>query len=302
VNRPTHLALVGLGRAGLARLKAIHELQDSLGIHCQYTCSKRGPASQYDPTYQIENEPDFQKLITQKEIDTVVICSENQLHFEQCQMALAQGLNVVVDFPACYTLQQAQLLFELSHKHNALLRIAFIGDLSTQSKLWLDQVQHDPLQSICLQLEGGYYRWIKSDAQQGHLANLAMSRIKTLYQLAGPIQSYQLDYQIFENGYDFSIKGHTQTQCTFDLSETRRIDLPRKVKTSGIHKSGLPMQESHLRQVEPLFKMDFQALISKFESLQQGDFDQFKKDKEVYLDVIAFCEQIDIQIRKQKNL
>jgi hypothetical protein len=302
VNRPTHFALVGLGRAGLARLKAIHELQDALGIHCQYTCSKRGAASQYDPTYQIENEPDFQKLITQKDIDTVVICSENQLHFEQCQMALSQGLNVVVDFPACYTLRQAHLLFELSHKHNALLRIAFIGDLSTQSKLWLDQVQHDPLQSICLQLEGGYYRWIKSDAQQGHLANLAMSRIKTLYQLAGPIQSYQLDYKIFENGYDFSIKGHTQTQTTFDLSETRRIDLPRKVKTYGIHKSGLPMQESHIRQVEPLFKMDFQALISQFESLQQGHFEQLKKDKEIYLDVIAFCEQIDIQIRKQKNL
>ncbi len=300
MHRPRNLALVGLGRAGLARLKAIYELSDSLDIRCLYTCSKRGAASQYNHEYQIENEPDFQKLVEKKDIDTIVICSENQLHFEQCQIALSKGLNVVVDFPACNTLAQAKILFDLSKQNDLLFRIAFIGELSAQSQLWYQQVKQDPLESLSLQLEGGYYRWIKSEAQQGHLANLAISRIKTLYQLAGPVESYHLDFQINEDGYDFLIKGKTKQDVDFELCETRKTDLARKVKTFGIHKSKKTLQEAINRQVEPLFKMDFQALIQQFNEIQISQFTTLEKDKEIYLDVIAFCERIDIEIRERQ--
>ncbi len=305
LKKPSKIAVIGLGKAGLARLKATLQYPT---LEIIATCSRRGSLlDQIDSLSPYFNEPQIEhikyipnlslpQLFALDHLDTVMICSENQYHFEQAKQALSLGLHTIVDFPPCYTHDQLKTLYQLAQEHQCIFQPAFIGQLSTPFQNWKKQLSTQAIEKIILHLSGGYYRWLEIDGKQGLFANLALSRFLSLWTIIGPIdENYQLHAELLTDGYQFSIEGQSISGIQFSLSEERKVGLSRHVQTWAQLKDGKDLrQEKGL--MEPLFEYDLLEFLKSFDTDQKSMYQEPTFQHQL-LEVMAFCEKLDREIK-----
>ncbi len=130
-----NIALVGFGLAGRVFHAPLIEAVKELRLHTIISSQKEKILDLYP---KVEVESDFEAALGE-DIDTVVIATPNEFHFEQAKAALNAGKNVIVDKPMAQSSAEIEELIQLSEKNGKLLTVfhnrRYDGDLLTVKKI-----------------------------------------------------------------------------------------------------------------------------------------------------------------------
>jgi predicted dehydrogenase len=110
MEKPVQTAILGFGLSG----QVFHApfLQAHPGFCLKAIVSKSDLAEKLYPESKIAT--DFEEVLSDKDIELVVIATPNPFHFEHASKALSAGKHIVVEKPVTVTSEQAQQLIELS--------------------------------------------------------------------------------------------------------------------------------------------------------------------------------------------
>jgi biliverdin reductase len=110
------LAVIGAGRAGQARVRALGESADA---RLAAVVSRRDPKG-----------PSFADVLADPSVAGVILCTPNLLHAAQARAALDAGKHVLVEFPAAATPAEGRALLERAHATRRVLHEEHIELLS----------------------------------------------------------------------------------------------------------------------------------------------------------------------------
>jgi predicted dehydrogenase len=164
------LAVVGAGRAGQARIRAIKEHRDGLLVAVVH----RGVP------------PRFPEMLMETSIDAVIICTPNALHVPMAVAALEAGKHVLVEFPLAPGPDAARELIALAIQKKRVLHTEHIELLSPSQR-----AQRQRLRGLGrptggeLRFEGGTDGWIGDRSLAGSPALGALARLHRLVDLFG---------------------------------------------------------------------------------------------------------------------
>jgi biliverdin reductase len=238
---PRGWAVIGLGRAGLAKARALlGPIAQEEGARLISTCSRRGPLSALAPHLDeggAVSARSLDEVLNDPLIEAAAICSENAHHAAQARALLSAGRHALVDFPLCATRAEAEGLFQLADARGVVLHQELIGLLTPQHRALLALIEEtrslgDPLGRVLMRQSGGLYRWVLDEAYAGRLGQLCIGRLHQAWALAGPLS---LEEVVFEQGgrdlaegysLTLSLRGAGGAQVT--LVESRAPELPRE--------------------------------------------------------------------------
>jgi len=196
VSAPRGWAVVGLGRAGLAKARALlGPLAAEEGARLVATCSRRGAlrdlASDLDPEGAVRALT-LEEALADPRVEAVAVCTESALHAAQARAALAAGRHALVDFPLCATRAEAESLLALADARGLTLHHELIGLLAQGHRALAAQAAAaraagDPLGALSLRQTGGLYRWVREEVEAKRLGQLCVGRLHQAWDLAGPL-------------------------------------------------------------------------------------------------------------------
>ncbi len=213
---PLRLAIVGLGVAGNARLRAAADVP---GVEIAGTVSRR----------PIPGAIRFEEALERPDIDAFAISTENSNHEPSVRAALDSGKHVLCDYPLAFTAAAARGLLDLSREKDRVLQIEHIALLTRA---------HGEIRRRYRELggliEGSFIftgGWSPSDAdpnRSGPFPLHAESRLLQLWDLFGPARESRLccradaDGALFECDLAFDRGGRLR------FEERRAPGLPRR--------------------------------------------------------------------------
>ena len=166
------LAVVGAGRAGRARVRALGESPRA----CLAGLVSRG-----DP-----GGPSFADVLADPAVAGVILCTPNLLHESQARAALDARKHVLVEFPVAASPSELRALLERAHKYNLVLHEEHI-ELLSPSQAWLRE-RARPLgrpRGGRLEFTGSAEGWIAEPALAGTPPLCALARLHRLVDLFG---------------------------------------------------------------------------------------------------------------------
>lgn len=120
-NNILRLAIVGCGRIAPRHAEAIHEIDNSKLIA---VCDiKKERADLLSKKYDVKSYYDYAKLLENKEIDIVNICTSSGLHAKMGIMAADKGKHIVVEKPMALSLNDADNLIKACHRNKVKLAV-----------------------------------------------------------------------------------------------------------------------------------------------------------------------------------
>lgn len=176
------VAIVGLGRAGRARLRALEG----------HPSARLSAIVGRDPG---PGEPDLEAALSDAGSRAVIVCTPNLHHPEVVRRALAAEKHVLVEFPLAPTAAEARELFERALNVDRVLHVEHIELLSASQR-----AQRERLTALGRPI-GGELRfaassagWVGEPRQSGSPALCAIARLHRLVDLFGEaeISSAQL--------------------------------------------------------------------------------------------------------------
>lgn len=138
---PLRVGLVGTGYA--AKLRAESLLADPRAQLVAIAGQAPAKTQTFSQTYGATGVTDWHLLLDQFDLDLLVIAGVNRDHGEIAQAALAAGHHVVVEYPLCLDVQEADALMALAKSQKRLLHVEHIellGGVHQALKAHLDQV------------------------------------------------------------------------------------------------------------------------------------------------------------------
>ncbi len=168
------LAVVGAGRAGAARVRALGE---------STTARLAGLVTRGDP-----NGPTYEEVLAEPDVAGVILCTPNLLHPSQARAALDAGKHALVEFPLAPHPAQFRALLERAHKSNPSLVLQEEHiELLSPSQAWLRE-RALPLgrpRGGTLEFTGSAEGWIADPELAGTPALCALARLHRLVDLFG---------------------------------------------------------------------------------------------------------------------
>lgn len=243
MNHPLRWGVIGLGRAGLAKLKAIDEL-GSEQAQLVAVASRRPLPLELTARYPKLKCMAWSDLVALDEVDAIAICSENELHEMQTKEALTHGKHTLVDFPLCSNAQTMCELIELASVKRVILHQELIGLLAPSHLLMLEQLSdQDPVAQVKIHFQGNYQGWVAQESQKGHWAQLALARLQRAWSLAGPLVLQNQKLTLLEQGYRLDLQLRGQHNAEVLLHETRQKDLKRNTQIEVYSQSGIALHQ-----------------------------------------------------------
>ena len=123
-SRPIQVGIVGTGYAAKRRAETFIEDERSqvYGV-TGYTPEN---VADFCQTYDVSAYENWQDLVTNENLDLVVICNANHLHGKVTKLALENNKNVIIEYPLSLDYKEASELLELAKKKEKLLHIEHI--------------------------------------------------------------------------------------------------------------------------------------------------------------------------------
>jgi predicted dehydrogenase len=166
------LAVVGAGRAGRARVRALGE---------STRARLAGVVSRGD-----SSAPTFADVLADPAVAGVILCTPNLLHASQARAALDARKHVLVEFPAASSPRELRALLERARQSGLVLHEEHI-ELLSPSQAWLREHAR-PLgrpHGGTLEFTGSAEGWIADPALAGTPALCALARLHRLVDLFG---------------------------------------------------------------------------------------------------------------------
>lgn len=214
--RKIHLAIVGLGAAGQARLRAA---QTAIGIEVVAIVSRRSAAG----------NTRFEEALARDDVDAVAISTENTDHEGKVRAALEGGKHVLCDYPLALSATHAGDLLNLAHSKHRILhveQIALLTPAHREARTRLTELGR--LREGTFTFTGGWSAQLADPAYAGPFPIHVESRLIQLFDLFGPARLENVEMfvsperSLFEADVDFERGG------TIRFIERRAPNLPRR--------------------------------------------------------------------------
>ncbi len=248
---PVRVALVGLGRANLARQEALQQ-GSVAGAFLAATVSRRPGTGSHA----------WADVLADRSIEAVCIGTENASHAQLAAAALQAGKHVLVDFPLANSHGEAAALVALAARHQRVLHCEAIGLLTAAHQALRAAARADPLVEVTLQFQGGLDGWLAAEAEAGRHGVLAVGRLHQLDDLCGPLAWRSGDVTLLASPASGLTGGYRATlhlqgpSAAVTLVETRQAALPRGARWQGRHHSGKALEPALPIQPVGLFARD----------------------------------------------
>ena len=214
-NRPIRVGLVGTGYAAKLRAETLQkDPRSTLVAVVGYLPEKTETFSQ---TYQVEALADWDALMY-SDLDLVIVSTINRDHGAIARSALQTGKHVVVEYPLCLDVAEAEDLIALAQAQNKLLHVEHIELLGglhqalKQSLPAIGSVFYARYSTINPQRPAPR-RWTYQPDLFGFPLSAALSRLHRLTDLFGEVNSVSCQAQF--SGIDSEF--YTACLCTAQL-------------------------------------------------------------------------------------
>ena len=272
---PIHIGIIGFGRAGQARLKALNTFENiSLRVATQRPEAFGIFAKKHDiDTHKVDLTNHWQTLILDSKVQAVFICSENERHAEQVRFALEHGKHVCVEFPLCTQHAEAQALYALAAQKQRILHMEAIGTLTTKHQEFKSLVTAKRMSHLVFNFTGSLYRWLLDEVHKQHFIELAFGRLYQCVDLFKnvTVQKARLHKKFSQvegrsafESYTLQLSLHAQLETSLSteitLTEHRQADAKRSSQVQAFSPKGLI--ELNSKSPTPLFFKDCQHFLA----------------------------------------
>ena len=244
-------AVMGMGRAGQARVRDIQ-------AHPQYSLlasvSRRPELGTHS----------WQQVLDNPDIETVIICRENAVHYELAKAALHHKKHVIVEFPLANHAGQIEELLQLAKTNQRILHCEFIGLLSASHLHRKQQLQTKPIASLQCRFQGGLYRWVAEEFAAGHCLQLATGRLHAIWDMVGPFVVEKASLQGLHDGYQLSLELNSQN-ASISLIECRYSGAKRQTQWSGAFADGTMLMAPPRAAPKGLFAADLEVFVQRLQ-------------------------------------
>jgi predicted dehydrogenase len=210
------IAVIGLGRAGNARVRAIESHPGA-----ELAAVVRRPPS----------EPAFEAVLADPRVSALIVCTPNALHASQVEAGLRAGKHVAVEFPLAGSARSARALFERARERGRVLHVEHI-ELLSPSQIRVREAARGlgPPAGGQLRFRGDSAGWIGDDALAGGPGLRALARLHRLVDLFGPAEVGRVRIELrAAGGYRLEVELHF-AGGTLELIEERGPGLPRALE------------------------------------------------------------------------
>ncbi|MBL8898395.1 MAG: Gfo/Idh/MocA family oxidoreductase [Planctomycetes bacterium] len=183
------IAVVGLGRAGAARVRASRA---SSSFELRAIVSRRAEAA----------TASFEQVLADPEIAAVAICTENATHAELAARALEARKHVLVEYPLALRCADYAELYALATARGRVLHEEHIELLTASHRAWRERLalRAAPIVRATIASRGGIEGWIGDPGRAGFASFAAIARLHVLDDLFGPLQLISAEYRAEEGG------------------------------------------------------------------------------------------------------
>ena len=122
-TRPVRVGLVGTGYA--AKLRAETFQQDERSHLAAVVGHNQEKTAAFSQTYQAKSLSSWEQLVS-SDVDLIIVCTINRDHGAIARAALENGKHVVVEYPLCLDVTEAEELIALAQTQNKLLHVEHI--------------------------------------------------------------------------------------------------------------------------------------------------------------------------------
>jgi predicted dehydrogenase len=212
-TKRVQLAIVGMGTAGQARLRAA---QTVMGIDVVATVSRRSAAGKIR----------FEEALARDDVDAVAISTENTDHEGKVRAALEAGKHVLCDYPLALTAAQAGDLLKLARRQRRVLHVEQIALLTpTHREVRARLSEAGPLQDGIFEFHGNWSAQLADPSYAGPFPIHVESRLDQLWDLFGPARLEKVEMQADASRAQF------EADVVFEKGGTIRF---REVRAPGL--------------------------------------------------------------------
>ncbi len=255
--RPIGCAVVGAGRAGRARIAAIEASPELALIGVVHRAPEAG-------------QPSFDAVLESPEVDALVLCTPNALHFEQAERALQQNKHVLVEFPLAENRSQAAQLFELARGRGRVIHVGHIELIApSQLELRARAAELGPPLSGEVRFTGGIEGWIGDDLLAGSPALRALARLHRLRDLFGAGQVVAAEVKRpAHGGYSLRVDLEFASGGRVRLIEERSEAAPRATHWAVECERG-PLRNPSASSPRGVFAQDLESFASRIAAVRR---------------------------------
>ena len=284
MSEPSHVeadigwAVVGLGRAGQARVRDLdslpgHRLVAAVGAR--------------------EGEAAIRAAIADDATDAVIVCSDNASHARWVRAALEADRHVVCEFPLAEDAETARALYALASERRRVLHVELIGLLTESHRGWF--ARRERIASITIDFAGGRYRWVDDALRAGLLGTLAVGRLHALWSLCGPLElvAARHDERDGVSQLDVELRGSAGQRLA--LRDARGPALQRRASWEVREASGAAVEPVPVPPLGAgLFASD---LLAAGERIRTADRAGRYVEDDIVVEVLALADAINRRLR-----
>ena len=253
---PVRFAVLGLGRAGLARCRELAALEGATLAAVQ---SRRDPSVFSLPAELFRSE---EEIFNDPTIDAVIICTENEHHARLCMSGLEATKDVLVEYPLAGSSREASALFSLAEERGAYLALELLGRQSGRYLAHRALARDGQLNELHIYAAGGLYRWVALEASRGHWGRLAVGRLHSLYGLFGALSLERAELESrLDGGYRLELEFISARGQRCILQEVRAPGERRVSHWEARDSVGAPLTISPPSRGASLFGEDLRSFM-----------------------------------------
>jgi predicted dehydrogenase len=263
MREPWNLAVIGLGRAGRARVRDI----PLAGARLAATVSRRPGLGSHT----------LAQVLADADIHACVIATENASHAGLAEACLRAGKHVLVEFPLTDDPATARRLYAIDR--GLVLHVELIGLLTADQTALRQTCLRERPARVQLGFTGGCEGWLADEARAGHWGQLAVARLHALWDALGPLQLQRAAVETSSDGYRLVVDLLARaTQVR--LIEVRVPGLARGRTLDLTRADGSPIETMDVEDAGPgLFLRDLQAFLTRIDT--RGDTGAYVSDADV---------------------
>ena len=266
------IAVIGAGMAGRARVAA-------LDGH---------PGARLAALVRREGEPGFADVLTDPDVDAVIVCTPNALHAGQVRAALEAGKHVAVEFPLAENEALARELFALARARGRVLHVEHIELLSAAQRAQRERaaVLGRP-KGGTLWFTGRSRDWLGEASLAGSEALRALARLHRLLDCFGPARVVDAALDARAQGWTLEVELAFRAGGSTRLVETRAPALERRLRWQVECERGV-LDDPPPSSARGVFRTDTDCFVARV----RGTADSYVSEQRL-LHGLELVEQIE---------
>ena len=119
------IALIGIGKMGLSHLAIANQ---TANIKVEAICDTSKPLLRViEKNTDFKCYSDYKKMISELELDAVMILVPNSYHFEIAKECIEKGLHIFIEKPLTLSYSESVQLIDLAAKHNVKGQVGYVN-------------------------------------------------------------------------------------------------------------------------------------------------------------------------------